>query len=91
MDLVLKAAVGAAPLGGLSHGADEVVSEPEGLVQLVAGHPLTQLLQHQAPLALTRPHTLGQNDQALGRLWRRLFRWFQLGFCWGAGQESAPR
>lgn len=65
VDLVLNTAFGSAPLRGLSDRTDEVLSDPEGLVQLVTGHPLTQLLQHQAPVAVTRPHTLGQDDQTL--------------------------
>lgn len=53
MDLVLNAAVGATPLSGLSERTDEVLSDPEGLVQLVTGHPFTQVLQHQVPVIVT--------------------------------------
>lgn len=65
MDLVLNAAVGAASLSSLSDRTDEVLSDPERLVQLVTGHPFAQLLQHQAPVVVTCPHALGQDDQTL--------------------------
>lgn len=65
MDLVLNAAVGATPLGGLSDRTDEVLSDPEGLVQLVTGHPFTQLFQHQVPVIVACPRALSQDDQTL--------------------------
>lgn len=65
MDLVLNAAVGATPLSGLKDRTDKVLPDPEGLVQLVTGHPFTQLLQHQVPVIVTCPHALSQDDQTL--------------------------
>lgn len=79
-DLVLQAAVGGAALP-LGLGADEVLPDPEGLVQLLTGQALTQLLQHQAPVAVAGPHTLGQDDQALGRLGRQLVSCLQPRRC----------
>lgn len=72
MDLVLDAAAGAALLHSLTDRIDHILLDPERLLQLVPGHPLTQVLQHEAPVGLARPLTLRHDDQTLRRLRGRL-------------------
>lgn len=70
----MDAAVSAAALHMLSHRNDEILFDPEPVVQLVGCHPLAQHLQHAASVAFIRPHTLRQDGQTLGRFWGWLCR-----------------
>lgn len=76
VDLVLDAAVSPALLHSLAQRADQVLPDPEGSIEPVLGHGLTQSLQDVVPVSIAGPLTLSQDDQTLGRLRGRTGGWW---------------